>query len=160
VSSRTWHDDEHLFADLKTALEEAEVVPRRFVEFGRAAFAWHNIDAELADLTYDSSSPAVDSEPATALRAAQDATLRALTYATTDLVIEVEITTDAVLGQVLPPHQGTVSIYQAAGRVAEEVLDETGFFAFRPVPGGSFRLRCLTNSGIDVVTGLITPGRT
>jgi hypothetical protein len=156
VSSRTWHDDEHLFTDLKAALGEAEAVPRRFVEFGRAAFAWHNIDAELADLTYDSSE--VRAEPATALRSAQDATLRALTYATTDLVIEVEITTDAVLGQVLPPHQGTVSIYQAAGQVAEETLDETGFFAFRPVPGGSFRLRCLTSSGIDVVTGLITPG--
>ena len=33
----------------------AEAVPPEFVEAGKNAFAWHNIDAELAQLTYDSS---------------------------------------------------------------------------------------------------------
>jgi hypothetical protein len=154
MSSGTWHDDDNLFASLKEALREAEEVPPRFVEFGKAAFAWHNVDTELADLTYDSShAPA---EPVGAMRA-QDASLRALTYAADDLIIEIEISGDAVLGQVLPPQEGTVSIYLATGPVAETVLDEMGFFAVRPVPGGPFRLRCLTRCGIDVMTGLITP---
>lgn len=154
MSSRTWHDDEHLFAALKEALREAEAVPPRFVEVGKAAFAWHNVDAELADLTYDSS--ATLAEPVGAMRA-RDASLRALTYATADLTIEIEITADAILGQVLPPQDGTVSTYLAAGPVAECDVDEMGFFAIRPVPAAAFRLRCLTRSGIDIMTGLITP---
>ena len=75
----SWHDDDHLFASLKEALREAEETPPRFVEMGKAAYAWHNIDAELADLTYDSSM--AEAQPVGAMRA-QDASLRALTYAT------------------------------------------------------------------------------
>jgi hypothetical protein len=154
VSSPTWHDDDHLFASLKEALREAEAVPPRFVDAGKTAFAWHNVDAELADLTYDSST--AHAEPVGAMRA-EDASLRALTYATADLTIEIEITTDAVLCQILPPQAGTVSIYLTARQGTESPVDEMGFFAIRPVPTAPFRLRCLTRSGIDVMTGLITP---
>ena len=147
--------NDELFAALKEALREAEEVPPRFVEVGRAAFAWHNIDAELADLTYDSLR--AEAEPAAAMRA-QDASLRALTYATADLTIEIEITTDAVLGQVLPPQPGSASIMIAAGPAeAGTPVDELGFFAIRPVPHSAFRLRCVTNSGLDIMTGTISP---
>lgn len=60
------HDD-RLVAALTEALREAEVVPPRFVDVGRAAFAWHNVDAELAELTYDSL--LADAVPAPAMRA-------------------------------------------------------------------------------------------
>jgi hypothetical protein len=150
----SWHDDDHLFASLREALREAEETPPRFVEMGKAAFAWHNIDAELADLTYDSSM--VEAQPVGTMRA-QDASLRALTYATADLTIEIEITADAVLGQILPPQAGSASTYLAAGPVAETSVDDMGFFAIRPVPTSSFRLRCVTASGLDIMTGLITP---
>jgi hypothetical protein len=149
-----WHDDEDLFGALREALREAEDVPPRFIEAGRAAFAWHNIDAELASLMYDSSVAA--GEPVAAMRA-QDASLRALTYATTELTIEVEITADAVLGQVLPPQPGSASSYVVSGPVVETTVDDLGFFAIRPVPARPFRLRCVTASGLDIVTGLITP---
>lgn len=153
MSSETWRDDDQLFASLTRALHEAEDVPPRFVESGRAVFTWHTIDAELADLTYDSS--LAPEEPAGAMRA-QDASLRALTYATTDLTIEVEITSDAVLGQILPPQPGTMTIYVAAGRDAEAPIDAMGFFGIRPIPAAAFRLRCTTASGLDVTTGVIT----
>jgi len=154
MSSGTWHDNDHLFAALRRALREAEDVPPRFIEMGKAAFAWHNIDAELADLTYDSSM--ATAQPVGAMRA-QDASLRALTYATTDITIEIEITGDAVLGQILPPQAGTASTYLAAGPVVETPVDQMGFFAIRPVPAAPFRLRCVTPSGLDIMTGLITP---
>jgi hypothetical protein len=150
-----WDDDERLFASLKEALRDAEEVPPRFVETGKAAYAWHNIDAELADLTYDSSM--AGSEPVGATRA-QDASLRALTYATTELTIEIEITGDAVLGQVLPPQPGAASAHVSGeSAVAPTVVDEMGFFAIRPVPATAFRLRCVTSSGLDIMTGLIAP---
>jgi hypothetical protein len=154
VSNDIWHDDEHLLASLTAAMREAEEVPPRFVEVGKAAFAWHNIDAELARLTYDSSE--AEAEPAGAMRA-QDASLRALTYATAELSIEIEITPDAVLGQVLPPQPGLATTYLASGPAAEAAVDEMGFFAIRPVPHSAFRLRCVMTSGLDVKTGLITP---
>ena len=154
MNSHAWDDDDHLFAALKEALCEAEQVPPEFVEGARAVFAWHDIDAELAALTYDSL--AADRRPAGAMRA-QDASLRALTYATQDLTIEVEITPDALLGQVLPPQPGTATIHLPAGPGAEARIDEMGFFAVRPVPVSSFRLCCVTAAGLTVMTGLIAP---
>ena len=154
MNSHAWDDDDRLFAALKEALREAERVPPEFVEGARAAFVWHDIDAELAALTYDSM--LAERRPASVMRA-QDASLRALTYATQDLTIEVEITPDALLGQVLPPQPGSATIHLPTGPGAETRIDEMGFFAVRPVPGSSFRLCCVTTAGLTVMTGLIAP---
>ena len=54
---RDW-DDEQLLAALRAAMKARQGVPDRFVEMGKNAYAWHNIDAELAQLTYDSRSDA------------------------------------------------------------------------------------------------------
>ena len=45
---------QQLLAALRAALAEYESVPPEFIEAAENAFAWHNIDAELARLTYDS----------------------------------------------------------------------------------------------------------
>ena len=50
---RDW-DDEQLLAALGEAMRARREVPGWFVETGKNAYAWHNIDAELAQLTYDS----------------------------------------------------------------------------------------------------------
>ena len=50
---RDW-DDDRLLAALGQALKAREAVPSWFIETGKSAFAWHDIDAELAQLTYDS----------------------------------------------------------------------------------------------------------
>ena len=39
-------DDERLLAALGEALKASQAVPSWFVETGKNAFAWHNIDAE------------------------------------------------------------------------------------------------------------------
>ena len=154
MSSHAWDDDDHLFASLKEALREAERVPPEFVQGARAAYAWHDLDAELAALTYDSS--IAERRPVSVMRT-EDASLRALTYATRDLTIEVEITPDALLGQVLPPQPGRATIHLPTGPGGEARIDEMGFFAVRPVPGSSFRLCCATTAGLTVMTGLIAP---
>lgn len=43
-----WDSDEHLLADLAEAVLAARKVPPRLVDAGKAAFAWHTVDAELA----------------------------------------------------------------------------------------------------------------
>ena len=40
-------DDDRLLAALGQALKAREAVPSWFIEAGKNAFAWHNIDAEL-----------------------------------------------------------------------------------------------------------------
>ena len=40
--------DEQLLAALGEALRARQAVPEWFVETGKNAYAWHNIDAELA----------------------------------------------------------------------------------------------------------------
>ena len=73
--SRGW-DDEEVLAALQQALRAQRAVPPEFIEAGKNAFAWHNIDAELAQLTYDSSR---DAEYELSMRA-EDASIRALTF--------------------------------------------------------------------------------
>jgi hypothetical protein len=126
-------------------------VPPEFVQAAKDAFAWHDIDAELAQLTYDS----VLGSQAAAPTRAQDASIRALTLSSPRLTIELEVTADSLLGQVIPTQVATVEI-QAGGTAAVVSSDEIGCFSIRPVPAGPFRLRFLAPGGIDVRTGWIT----
>jgi hypothetical protein len=145
---RPWDDDE-LLARLAEARQAAERVPREFMEAGKAAYAWHDIDAELADLVYDS---ATDEAHLTGQLRAEQAQLRALTFTSSTLTIEVEFTGDALLGQLVPPQAGEVEVITPAGRARLEVIDDIGCFTIRPVPAGSFRLDCRTASGIAIST--------
>jgi hypothetical protein len=89
-----WDDDE-LLAALREAVRARQAVPPEFVAVGKSAFAWHNIDAELAQLTYDSSRDTLY-EPS--LRA-EAATIRALTFTSPHLTVELEVSQDSLLGQ-------------------------------------------------------------
>src|SRR5581483_9092583 len=44
-------DDERLLAALREALRARQDVPAWFIETGQGAYAWHDIDAQLARLT-------------------------------------------------------------------------------------------------------------
>lgn len=145
-------DDDELLAALREALRAREAVPPEFVEAARNAFAWHNIDAELAQLTYDSSR---DSEYQQSLRA-EAASIRALTFSSAHLTIEVEVTRDSLLGQIIPAQAGAITVQPRDGAEAEFPADEIGCFSIRPIPAGPFRLRCRTAAGIGAQTGWIT----
>jgi len=145
-------DDEALLTALREALRAREAVPPEFVEAAKSAFAWHNIDAELAQLTYDSSR---DAEYEPSLRA-EAASIRALTFTSARLTIELEVTSDALLGQVIPPQAGVITVQPRDGAETEYPADEIGCFSIRPIPPGPFRLHCRTVAGKDALTGWIT----
>ena len=94
-------DDERLLVALGEAIKARQAVPSWFVETGKNAFAWHNIDAELAQLTYDSN---VDRE--VAVVRSETASIRALTFTSAHLTVELEVTASSVLGQIIPPRAG------------------------------------------------------
>jgi hypothetical protein len=144
-------DDEELLAALGEAMKARQAVPGWFVETGKNAYAWHNIDAELAQLTYDS---LVDREQAAAVRS-EAASIRALTFTSTRLSIELEVGEGSLLGQIIPPRAGTLEVHTTAG-VTSSPVDEIGCFAVDPIPSSPFRLRCRTEDGADVLTGWIT----
>jgi hypothetical protein len=143
-------DDERLLAALGEAMRARQAVPESFVDMGKSAYAWHNIDAELAQLTYDSSR-----EPAVGLRS-ETASIRALTFTSVHLSLELEVTDGSLLGQVIPPQAGTLETQTRAGTTTSTPVDEIGCFAVEPIPASPFRLRCRTADGTDVVTGWIT----
>jgi len=144
-------DDDELLEALGEALRAREQVPEWFVETGKNAYAWHNIDAELAQLTYDSSR---DRDAISAMRS-ETASIRALTFTSAQLSVELEVTTGSLVGQIIPPRAGTLEVHTTAG-VASSLMDEIGCFAVTPIPNSPFRLRCRTEDGTDVLTGWIT----
>jgi hypothetical protein len=146
-------DDEELLAALSEAIKARQAVPGWFVETGKNAYAWHNIDAELAQLTYDSDSDA-DRDLAAAVRS-ETASIRALTFTSTRLSIELEVAESSLIGQIIPPRAGTLEVHTTAG-VTSSPVDEIGSFVVDPIPSSPFRLRCRTQDGADVLTGWIT----
>jgi len=140
-------NDDELLSELGEAVRAAEEVPASFVAAGRAAFAWRNLDAELAALTYDSATSGV-----LAGTRSEPAALRALTFVARELTIELEVTPDALLGQVVPPQAGELELLGRDGSARTASVDEIGWFAVRPAPVGMFRLRLRTADGASVLT--------
>ncbi|MBI4942971.1 hypothetical protein [Kineosporia sp. A_224] len=159
-----WTDDE-LLSELGEALRAEREVPGALVDAGKAIFTWRSIDAELtaltqAHLTYDSfaDDAALQGEESSLLVGvrSEQAALRSLTFAADDLSIELEVTDDGVLGQLVPPQSATVEVLSPDSSRVDVPVDEVGWFTLRPVPTTRFRLTCHLGSGASVVTDWIS----
>lgn len=150
-------NDELLLEALRDSVRARLAVPPWFTQTARNAYAWHDIDAQLAQLTYDSSH---DRDLETTLRSvsirSEPASIRALTFTSARLAIELEVTADSLIGQIVPPRPGTLELECKGGETAIVCIDEIGCFCIQPVPDGSFRLRCRADDSIDVVTNWFT----
>jgi len=144
-------DDEQLLEALREAMRARQAVPSWFVATGKNAYAWHNIDAELAQLTYDSQA---DEERLAFVRS-ETASIRALAFTSAHLSLELEVGNDTLFVQVMPPQAGILETHTKAG-LTTSPTDESGYFAVDPIPDSPFRLRFHTTGGTDVVTGWIT----
>jgi hypothetical protein len=149
IADIRWDDDDELLAFLDEALRTEGEVPPDFVAAGKAAFTWRSIDAELASLVYDS-----EREPA--LTRTQTADLRALTFASAHVTIELELTDSGLLGQVVPTAPARVDVQTTAGVTVSVTADELGCFTIREIPPEPFRLRVRVDETIDVLTTWIT----
>ena len=155
--------DEELLNELGACLRAAEEVPSAFVAAAKATWTWRTIDAELAELTYDSAhhQPTAVREGAAG---AEQATLRALTFAAGGVSIDLEVVDGAVVGQLIPARSAALVLEQSGvdphGRPIESRIavpvDDVGWFRLSPVPEGRFRLTCTMPSGGCVVTGWIS----
>jgi hypothetical protein len=144
-------DEAQLLDALKAALQARQSVPPEFIQAGKNAYAWHNIDAELAQLTYDSARDAA----AASLRS-EPASIRALTFTSTHLTIELEVRDDCLHGQVIPTRPGTIEVQGHSGTVGVSPVDDLGSFRIQPIPPSPFRLSCRIAGGTGVQTRWIT----
>ena len=148
--SASW-DDEELLAALRDALSTRDDVPAEVVEAAKGAFAWRNIDAELAELTYDSLMTAGDSLSTRA----DTASIRALTFTAPRLTIELEVVGDSVVGQVVPGQPAAITVQQLDGQASTLDVDDIGRFSLQPIPAGLFRLHCRTADDTETLTSWV-----
>jgi hypothetical protein len=142
-------DDEELLAALQEALGRRREVPPAFVTAAKSAYTWHNIDVELAQLTYDSTCHYAPIR-------AETASIRALTFSSAHLSIELEVMEDALLGQVLPAQAAVVEVQGHTDGETEILTDEIGCFTIRPIPRRPFRLSCRVAASLAMLTTWFT----
>lgn len=122
---------------VRDALSDASVVPPSVREAGYAAYAWRTIDAELAELTFDSTR----SDPALAGSRSNQAPLRSLTFSSSAITIELEVEPNALLGQLVPAQTGSVIILLRDGTSSTVPVLDLGCFAIEPIPDQPFRIQ-------------------
>jgi hypothetical protein len=147
-------DDDELIGELHALFTELDPIDPVLLEQARLAFGWRTIDADLAELTYDS---LADREVMAAVR---DGGLagsgpRLLGFGTditgedADAVtVEVEVTTQrrhaTLVGQLMPPGRATVQVLRfgcPGGSASRVETNDLGQFRIEPVPVGPVRLR-------------------
>jgi hypothetical protein len=147
-------DDDRLLAELGQAMRAAQEVPDRFIQAGKSAFAWHDIDSDLARLVSDSAA-GESAQRSTAGMRSERAVLRSLTFATDELTIDIDVQSDALRGQVVPSRAGTVQVRGGGDAVQDFPIDDLGWFVIRPVPTGPYRLSIRLDGGPSALTDWI-----
>lgn len=144
-----WSDDDELLDALRDALRKSASTPQEAIESAKAIYTWRTIDAELAALTSDSAdqpSPVLRNDPAA---------LRSLEFRVNDHGIALEIDSDQIYAQLIPPTAGHIDLYTADGQHRSYDADATGYFRITPRPQTDFRLLCAPQGRPAFHTGWI-----
>jgi hypothetical protein len=150
VQPQWYEDDEQLMAQLRAALAGSPPPPS-VVAAAKAVYAWRTVDAELAELAHDS---ALDRE-LTAVRS-ETAALRTLTFECATLVVELGVTDDAIVGQLVPPQAAVIEVREPDRPPRTVQADDMGCFRLEAAPTGSFSLHVRTQLDGDVVTDWVS----
>ncbi|MFE2279917.1 hypothetical protein ACFXAE_22315 [Streptomyces sp. NPDC059454] len=135
-------DDGLLEEELRQAAAVLDPLPPALLQIAVDAYALHDLDARVAELTFDS---LVDAIP---VRGATDVP-RMLTFTAGEVTLDVEVTAEGLMGQVLPPQPARVEVLGGPQTTAPLTADDLGRFTTATPPSGPFALRLRT--GADVV---------
>lgn len=128
-----------LLSALKAAVEQHDPVPPAVEQAARESFTWRTIDAELAELAYDS---LLDDARLAGVRSA-DAP-RTLTFEGPGFSVELEVTVAGdrrrLLGQLVPPAGADIEVRHSGEPLLVDA-DHMGRFA-ADVETGLVSLRC------------------
>ncbi|WP_037885684.1 hypothetical protein [Streptomyces viridochromogenes] len=140
-------DVELLEEELRQAAAILDPVPPELRQIAVEAYALHDLDARIAELTFDS---VVDAIP---VRGATDAP-RMLTFRAGEVTVDVEVTAQGLMGQVLPPQQARIEVLGGPQTATPVMADDMGRFSSDAPPSGPFALRLRTGGEIVVTEWL------
>ena len=130
--------DDQLMAELVAAIEAGDPVPAAVTAAAKASYTWRTVDAELAELVFDSAS-----EELAGVRGGEEST-RQVTFRAPGVEIEVAVLSEGarrIIGQLVPPQQAEIELrYGSDARTVRS--DHLGRFTFHDVPVGPISLRC------------------
>jgi hypothetical protein len=139
---------EMLEEELRQATAILDPVPPGLRQTAVEAFALHDLDSRIAELTFDS---VVDAIP---VRGATGAP-RMLTFHAGEVTVDVELTPQGLMGQVLPPRSARIEVLSGPQAGAPLTTDDMGRFTSETFPTGPFALR-LRTGGQVIVTDWLT----
>jgi hypothetical protein len=131
----TDQEEEKIMSLLQLGLQQSDPVPPDVTDFAKAALSWRNIDAGLAQLSYDSR------EETTPAGVRGVSLARMLSFETEDVMVDLEYNAAAgrLMGQIEPAHQASIEMH-IAGSVVVATADERGRFSFEGVLPGPLAL--------------------
>ena len=131
-------DHDELLARLKSLTAALDPLPRDVADAARGSFSWQSIEAELAELVYDS---VVDEE----LVGARGGGARQLTFEAPGVTVELEVAPGSgrINGQLVPPAEADVEFRHPGGSLTVR-SDRLGHFCADGVPPGPISVRCDT----------------
>jgi hypothetical protein len=133
--------DDELLALLGQALGTTDAPPEHVLEGARSAFTWRTIDAELAELVFDSA------RELSGVRS--DEPNRQITFSAPGVEIEVMVIENGsrrLVGQLVPPVATTIELV-GSDAVYSTRSDDLGRFAFDELAPGPVRLVILDAGG-------------
>jgi hypothetical protein len=137
--------------ELRALAARFEPVPDRLVQAAVDAYAWRTVDADLAELVFDS---LADTKEAALVRGGQGE--RLLSFQASSLTIEIEVTAAGaarrLIGQLVPPQRADVQI-RHRDEVVTIATDELGRFIADSLPAGPVSLRCAPPAGAPGAAG-------
>ncbi|MDQ1014611.1 hypothetical protein [Streptomyces afghaniensis] len=133
--------------ELRRAAAVLDPVPAELQQLAVDAYALHDLDVRVAELTFDS---LVDALP---VRGAGDAP-RMLTFRAGEVTVDVEVTGQGLTGQVLPPQPAGIEVLGGPRPGSPLTADDLGRFTADTPPSGPFALRLRTGGDVVVTEWL------
>ncbi|WP_320781403.1 hypothetical protein [Streptomyces sp. CRN 30] len=127
-------DDSLLEEELRQAAGILDPVPPELNRLAVEAYALHDLEARLAELTFDS---LVDALP---IRGETDPP-RMLTFRAGEVSLDVEVSADGLFGQVMPPQPARIEVLSGPQTARSLAADDMGRFTGDVPPAGPFALR-------------------
>ena len=141
--------DDELMDVLRAAAAEADPVPELVLSQAKAALSTHDLDAELAELAFDS-----DLAEAGAVRAdAEDVRLLSFESARVSVELQVEYADGRVSLRGLITGATGDAVIEVAGERHVRPIGAEGWFTAAGLPRGATRVKVTAADGTTVTTG-------
>jgi hypothetical protein len=143
-------EDAKLLRRISTMFDQRDPVPDAVTAAARSAFAWRDMDAQLAEL--------IDAEQLVGSATRAHGEHRLLTFEAPGVTVAIEATevngARKLIGQLVPSGAHHIALETAAhtGQRLTAPVDHLGRFTLAAVPAGLIRLRCTLPDGAQVVT--------